>query len=125
MAEEVGTPFHIHTTEIYLRFYVFLGKYLDRCLDESEKASMPEQEFQQHFQDTRTQVGERLSANQRVKDKLEQEYHRVTKMAISFDNNLNNEILRKELIQERETLKIKALTLSDLLAIFRSTGKGA
>ena len=125
MAEEAGTPLHIHTTEIYLRFYVFLGKCLDRCLDESEKASVLEQEFQQHFQDTRTQVGERLSSNQRVQDKAEQEYQRVTEMAISFTNNPNNEPLRKELIQVRDILKIKALTLSDLLAIFRSTGTKA
>ena len=120
MSQEKIAPLHIQTTEIYLRFYVLLGKCLDRCLNESEKASMPEQEFQQHFQDTRTQVGKSLSSNQRVQNKLEQEYQRVTNMATSFTNNLHNETLRKEVIQERELLKIKALTLSDLLAVLRS-----
>jgi len=121
MSEKNAVPLHIQTTEIYLRFYVFLGKCLDRCLDESEKASVPEQEFQRHFQETRTQVGERFASNQRVKDKLEQEYERVTQKAMSFTKNPNNETIRKELSQERELLKIKALTLSDLLAVFRST----
>ncbi len=40
---------HITTTETLVRFYVLLAQYIDRCMDEATKRSLPEGEFQKHL----------------------------------------------------------------------------
>jgi len=111
---------HIVTTETVLRFYVFLGQYIDRCLDTEHRRSLPEVEFQQHLETSHDQVVELLATNRVVKDKAEAEFQRVTTMCqkyLAAPDNLGQQQL---LQNEREILRVKMLALSDLLAVFRS-----
>lgn len=111
---------HITTTETILRLYVFLGQYIDRCLDEAHRNSLPEKEFQQYLTTTHEQVVELLATNRVVKDKTEIEFQRVTAMCQDYLNNPNNSQHSRRLQEEREVLRVKMLALSDLLAVFRS-----
>lgn len=120
MAEQAEVPIHIQITETFVRFYVLLGKLLDRCLDEATKASLPESEFQEHLQETRGQVAELVSTNRIVKQKIEKEYERVTQQVVSYSANRKDQATRADLEKEREALNIKALAVSDVLAVFRS-----
>ena len=59
MSEEDLNQPHITMTETMLRFYVFLGQYIDRCLDEKHRQSLPEKEFQQHLATTHDRAARR------------------------------------------------------------------
>ncbi len=120
MAEQESNLPHITTTETMLRFYVFLGQYIDRCLDEEHRRSLPEQEFQQHLATTHDQVVELLATNRVVKDKAEVEFQRITAMCQDFLKNPGSGDQSRILHTEREVLRVKMLALSDLLAVFRS-----
>lgn len=120
MSEENLNPPHITMTETVLRFYVFLGQYIDRCLDEEHRRSLPEQEFQKHLATTHDQVVELLTTNRVVKAKAEAEFQRVTAMCQNFLKNPDSADQSRILHEEREILRVKMLTLSDLLAVFRS-----
>ncbi|MGD9852787.1 MAG: hypothetical protein AB7T38_16160 [Nitrospirales bacterium] len=111
---------HITTTETVLRFYVFLGQYIDRCLDEEHRRSLPEKEFQQHLATSHDQVVELLATNRVVKDKAEAEFQRVSQLCRDYLANPGKPEHLQALHQEREVLKVKMLALSDLLAVFRS-----
>ena len=111
---------HITTTETLLRFYVFLGQYIDRCLDEEHRKSLPEEEFQQHLAITHNQVVALLSSNAIVKNKAEAEFQRITSKCQDYLKSSDNEHQADILHEEREILGVKMLTLSDLLAVFRS-----
>ena len=71
MAEQDSNLPHITMTETMLRFYVFLGQYIDRCLDEEHRRALPEQEFQQHLATTHDEVVQLLATNRVVKAKAE------------------------------------------------------
>ena len=58
MTEPVPNLPHITMTETVLRFYVFLGQYIDRCLDAEHQRALPEQDFQEHLATTHDQVVE-------------------------------------------------------------------
>ncbi len=119
MAEQDPNPTHIITTETMLRFYVFLGQYIDRCLDEEHQRSLPEPDFQQHLATVHDQVVELLATNRVVKDKAEAEFQRVTTMCqdyLKHPDGKDQGVLR----DEREIQRVKMLALSDLLAVFRS-----
>ncbi len=120
MSEHDLTPSHITITETMLRFYVFLGQYIDRCLDEEHRRSLPEQEFQQHLATTHDQVTELLTTNRVVRDKAEAEFQRVTALCQDYLKEPSSVSRTGILQEERETLRVKMLTLSDLLAVFRS-----
>ena len=111
---------YIPTTEVYLRFYVLLTQYLDRCLDDRIRESLSEGDFQKHLTDTRTAVLDLLATNRIVKQKVEKEYESVVNLGKEFLEHSEKEGMRKKLEEERETLRIKMLVLSDLLAVFRS-----
>jgi len=111
---------HITMTETMLRFYVFLGQYIDRCLDEEHRRALPEQEFQQHLTTTHDQVVELLATNRVVKNKAEVEFQRVTNMCQDYLKHSGNADHNHALQEEREILRVKMLALSDLLAVFRS-----
>ena len=110
---------HITTTETLVRFYVLLSQYIDRCLDEATKRSLPEGEFQKHLAETHTQVTELLAANRVVKNKAETEFQRITTLCEKFLKT-PTQPLKDSLQQEHDVLRIKMLALSDLLAVFRS-----
>ncbi len=120
MPEQSPNQPHITTTETVLRFYVFLGQYIDRCLDEEHRLSLPEQEFQQHLATTHEQVAKLLATNRVVKDKAEVEFQQVTGMCHEYLKNSNKSDQSQVLQKERDILQVKMLTLSDLLAVFRS-----
>lgn len=120
MAEHDESLPHITTTETVLRFYVFLGQYIDRCLDEEHKRSLPEKEFQQHLATSHDQVVELLATNRVVKNKAEAEFQRVGQLCQEFLADPKKPEIRQALHEEREMLKVKMLALSDLLAVFRS-----
>ncbi len=120
MPKVPDTQTHITTTETLLRFYVFLGQYIDRCLDEEHRRSLPEEDFQQHLAITHGQVVALLSSNRVVKDKAEAEFQRITSRCQDHLKNSASEHHSDILHEEREILGVKMLTLSDLLAVFRS-----
>jgi len=111
---------HISMTETMLRFYVFLGQYIDRCLDEEHRRSLPEQEFQQHLATTHDEVVDLLTTNRVVKNKAEAEFQRVTDMCQDYLKYPGSGEHQHILQEEREILRVKMLALSDLLAVFRS-----
>lgn len=100
--------------------HVLLAQFLDRCVDEAAKRSFPEAEFQDHLRDTQTKATELLSTNRVVKEKIQQEFDRIMSLGKACAEGKANEVDKSQLEKERETLKIKTLTLSDLLAVFRS-----
>lgn len=120
MAEPVPNLPHITMTETMLRFYVFLGQYIDRCLDEKNRQSLPEQEFQRHLATTHDEVVQLLGTNHVVKDKAEVEFQRVTAMCQDYLKHPGTGDQSRVLHEEREILRVKMLALSDLLAVFRS-----
>ncbi len=120
MSEQDPHVLHITTTETMLRFYVFLGQYIDRCLDEEHRRGLPEHEFQQHLANTHDQVVELLATNRVVKDKAEVEFQRVTAECQNYLKHPSSGDLANDLQKEREILRVKTLALSDLLAVFRS-----
>ena len=120
MSEENLNQPHITTTETMLRFYVFLGQYIDRCLDEEQRRSLPEQEFQQHLATAHDEVVELLTTNRVVKAKAEAEFQRVTDMCQDYLKHPGSGEHQRILQEEREILRVKMLALSDLLAVFRS-----
>ena len=120
MAEQDPNTPHITTTETMLRFYVFLGQYIDCCLDEEHRRSLPESEFQQHLTTVHDQVVELLSTNRVVKDKAEADFQRVTDMCRDYLKHPDGGEHARVLQEEREILRVKMLALSDLLAVFRS-----
>ncbi len=120
MSEQDTQAPHITMTETVLRFYVFLGQYIDRCLDDEHRRSLPEQEFQRHLATTHDQVVELLTTNRVVKDKAEVEFQRITAMCRDYLKNCGSGDQSGILHTEREVLRVKMLTLSDLLAVFRS-----
>jgi hypothetical protein len=120
MSKEENNPPHITTTETVLRFYVFLGQYIDRCLDEEHRRSLPEQEFQQHLATTHEQATDILATNRVVKNKAEAEFQRVINLCQEYLKHPDSQEHQRRLEAERETLRVKMLALSDLLAVFRS-----
>jgi hypothetical protein len=113
---------HIEITETLVRLYVFLAQALDRCLNEAARRTYPEEELQLHLASTRAEMMEILSVNRVVKDKVEQECHRVlTLSAACLTNGTATTASMDELNAERAVLKNKTMALSDLLAVFRAS----
>jgi len=111
---------YITTTETYLRLYVLLSQYLDRCLNNELRESLSEKDFQGHLTQTRTTVLDLLATNRVVKQKVEKEYEYILNLGKDYLEHSTEKDRRKKLEEERETLRIKMLALSDLLAVFRS-----
>ena len=82
------SPPHIKTTETFLRLYVLLSQFLDRCLDDAARASLSEQDFQHHLSETHTNVGNLLSTNRVVKGKVEKEYEECCNSGASISKAL-------------------------------------
>jgi len=121
MTPQQDVPQHIKTTETFVRLYVLLFQHLDRCHDEGARNAYPESEFQAHLAETRAEAAQLFSTNRVVKDKIEHEYDRILNLGSIFIKGPKDEGTKTQLKQEKETLRIKTLTLSDLLAVFRSS----
>lgn len=111
---------YITITETYLRFYVLLSQYLDRCLDEGIRESFSEEDFQGHLRETQQSVLNLLATNRIVKNKVEKEYEYILKVGKDYLENPAVADLKSKAETERENLRVKMLALSDLVAVFRS-----
>ncbi len=110
----------IQITETVLRLYVLLNQYLDRCHDQAAKEAFPESEFQEHLKATRAKAAELLSTNRVVKEKVAVESERILQLGADSVAGASDKGTNEQLVKERETLRMKSLTISDLLAVFRS-----
>jgi hypothetical protein len=105
----------------FVRLYVFLSQYLDRCLDDVARRSAPDGDLQTHLAQTRLALMEILSVNPVVKRKLTDECDRVLQLGASCLTSSPVAAKTRELIQsEREVFKQKTSALSDLVAVFRA-----
>ncbi len=112
---------HVEITDTLVRLYVFLAQTLDRCLNEAARRTYPEQELQLHLASTRAEMMEILSVNRVVKEKVEQECHRVLTLSVACLSNGVDTARMDEVNAERAVLKNKTMALSDLLAVFRAS----
>ena len=111
----------IEVTAALVRLYVFLTQYLDRCIDESARASYPDAELQSHLDETRRQLLDIFSVNPVVKKKLTEECDRIVALGASCLKSGSADKTQRETIQaERAILRNKTLALSDLVAVFRA-----
>ncbi len=103
----------IEITETLVRLYVFLAQTLDRCLNEAARRTYPEQELQLHLASTRAEIMKILSVNRVVKEKVEQECHRVLALsAACLTNGSAKTAAMGELNGERAVLKNKTMALT-------------
>jgi hypothetical protein len=121
MAPQDASPGHIEITETLVRLYVFLTQYLDRCLDQAARDSLPEEDMQAHLTTTKAKMMEILAVNPVVKGKVEQECNRVLSLgATCLKGGAEKPAALAELKAERAVLRNKTIALSDLLAVFRA-----
>lgn len=105
----------------FVRLYVFLAQYLDRCSDEAARKSYPESELQGHLEETRRQLMEILSVNPVVKRKLADECDRILALGATCLKSGAADTKTRESIQaERAVLRNKTIALSDLVAVYRA-----
>ena len=120
MSQLEPTSKHVQLTETFLRFYVLLSQYLNRCWDPTVRAALPEAEFVRHMEETRKKVEDLFASNRIVPAKVHAEYEQVIQLGRACMNNQSAEKARAELEQESDRLRIKSSVLSDLMAVFRS-----
>ena len=105
----------------FVRLYVFLAQYLDRCSDEAARKSYPDSELQGHLEETRRQLMEILSVNPVVKRKLADECDRILALGATYLKSGAADTKTRESIQaERAVLRNKTIALSDLVAVYRA-----
>ena len=122
MIAQSSVPSHIEITETFVRLYVFLAQYLDRCQDEAARASFPEADLQAHLSATKAKMMEILSVNRVVKGKVERECDRVLSLGTAcLQGGAEKKAAADALKAERAVLRNKTIALSDLLAVFRAT----
>lgn len=116
-----STKDQIDVAAAFVRLYVFLAQYLDRCFDEAAHKSYPDTELQAHLSETRRQLMEILSVNPVVKRKLAEECDRILALGETCLKLGKADAKIRETIQaERAVLKNKTIALSDLVAVFRA-----
>lgn len=105
----------------FVRLYVFLAQYLDRCCDEAARKSYPDAELASHMNETRRQLMEILSVNPVVKRKVAEECDRILALGAScLKSGVMDTNMRETIQTERSILKNKTIALSDLVAVFRA-----
>lgn len=111
----------IDVAAAFVRLYVFLANYLDRCFDEAARKTYPDADLQGHLEKTRQQLMDILAANPVVKKKLSEECDRILALGASCLNKSAQDAKTREAIQsERAVLQNKTSALSDLVAVFRA-----
>lgn len=114
------TPRHIEVTETFVRLYVFLANYLDRCLNEAARQTYPEAELQKHLAETVAKLTDILSINRVVKTKVQEECDRIMALGSACLQAGGKGTLADDIKTARAVLQNKTIALSDLLAVFRS-----
>jgi len=121
MAQAASVPNHIETTETFVRLYVFLSQYLDRCRDDAARRSFPEAELQAHLSATKAKMLDIMAVNRVVKEKVEQECARILALGETcLKQGSANASVVEDVTRERMILQNKTIALSDLLAVFRA-----
>lgn len=116
-----STPRHIEVTETMVRLYVFLAQYLDRCVNESARHTLPEAELQKHLSETKASMMKILAVNPVVQAKVERECNHVLDLGAGcLRGTAAARASREEVQRERAVLQNKTIALSDLLAVFRA-----
>lgn len=121
MSHNSQSPTHIDLTETFVRLYVFLSQYLDRCLDEGLRRSYPEEELQKHLADTRSHLRDIISINPVVRQKVEAECEEILRLGeVCLREGKTKPNAGEQVQASRVMLKNKVIALSDLLAVFRA-----
>ena len=121
MADNTLTSKHIEIAETFVRLYVFLTQYIDRCEDEAARKEDPEAELQKHLGETRAKMMEILKVNPVVKGKVEKECERVLALGSKCLMGGTEKVAALDVLgAERVILKNKTIALSDLLAVYRA-----
>ena len=121
MSHNTQSPTHIDLTETFVRLYVFLSQYLDRCLDEGLRRSYPEEELQKHLADTRSHLRDTISINPVVRQKVEAECEEILRLGgVCLREGKTKPTAGEQVQASRTMLKNKVIALSDLLAVFRA-----
>ena len=121
MSHNTQSPTHIDLTETFVRLYVFLSQYLDRCLDEGLRRSYPEEELQKHLADTRSHLRDIISINPVVRQKVEAECEEILRLGgVCLREGKTKPNAGEQVQASRTMLKNKVIALSDLLAVFRA-----
>ena len=108
MADSKLTPQHIEIAETFVRLYVFLTQYIDRCEDEAARKEYPEAELQKHLTATRAKM-------------LDKECERVLTLGAKCLMGGTEKVAALDVLgAERVVLKNKTIALSDLLAVYRA-----
>ena len=116
-----STPRHIEITETLVRLYVFLAQYLDRCVNESARQTLPEADLQKHLSDTKASMMKILSVNPVVQAKVERECDHVLGLgAACLRGKAAGGGSGEDVQGQRAVLQNKTIALSDLLAVFRA-----
>ncbi len=116
-----STKDQLEVAAAFVRLYVFLTQYLDRCFDEAARKSYPDTELQAHLTETRRQLMDILAVNPVVKKKLSEECDRILALGAACLKSGATDAKTRETIQaERAVLKNKTMALSDLVAVFRA-----
>jgi len=111
----------IDITATFVRLYVFLTQYLDRCQDQAARETFPEKELQAHLSATRSSMNEILNVNPVVQAKVERECERILTLGGTLlKGGGDRSTVLKDIQAERAVLRDKTLALSDLLAVFRA-----
>ncbi len=104
-----------------VRLYVFLTQYLDRCVNESARASYPEADLQAHLAATKGELLDILSVNPVVKAKVAEECNRVLAAgAACLKGQGDKQTSLASVEAERAVLRNKTIALSDLVAVYRA-----
>ncbi|HET9962935.1 MAG TPA: hypothetical protein VFQ34_11410 [Nitrospiraceae bacterium] len=115
------TPQHIEIAETFVRLYVFLTQYIDRCEDEASRKEYPEEELQKHLSATRAKLMDILRVNPVVQGKVEKECERVLALGSKCLMGGTEKVAALDVLgAERVVLKNKTIALSDLLAVYRA-----
>jgi hypothetical protein len=121
MADSKLTPQHIEIAETFVRLYVFLTQYIDRCEDEAARKEYPEAELQKHLTATRAKMLDILKVNPVVQGKVEKECERVLTLGAKCLMGGTEKVAALDVLgAERVVLKNKTIALSDLLAVYRA-----
>ena len=121
MADNQLTPKHIEIAETFVRLYVFLTQYIDRCEDEAARKEYPEAELQKHLGETRAKMVDILKVNPVVKGKVEKECEQVFSLVTrTLMGGAEKVSARDALGAQRVIFQTKTVALSDLLAVYRA-----
>ncbi len=121
MLQKELTAQHINIAETFVRLYVFLTQYIDRCDSETVRKDSPEVELQENLASTRAEMLEILKVNPVVKGKVEKECERVLTLGAKAILGGTEKVAALDVLgAQRVIFQTKTVALSDLLAVYRA-----